>query len=94
MIDDLRVNGNLIGWGSHILKMDGERIYGITSIGFDQKRERSYGYGMTRAHAPSGRTGGKYTPGAVKMTLRKSIGCCSTSKAPKTTRSNSTNWLS
>jgi len=71
MSDDLRVNGNLIGWGSHILKIDGERWFGITGINFGEKRERSFGWGMTRSHAPLARTGGKYTPGAVKMTMWK-----------------------
>jgi hypothetical protein len=71
MSDDLRVNGNLIAWGSHILKINGNRWFGITGISWDQKRERAYGWGMARSHAPSGRTPGKYTPGALKTTLWK-----------------------
>ena len=69
--DDLRVNGNLIGWGSHILRIDGERWYGVTSVGWEQSRERTFGWGMNRAHAPISRTPGKYVPGALKMTLYK-----------------------
>jgi hypothetical protein len=68
MSDDLRVNGHLIAWGSHILKINGTRWFGITGISWDEKRERSFGWGMARSHAPSGRTPGKYTPGALKTT--------------------------
>lgn len=71
MSDALRVNGNLIGWGSHIFKINGERIFGLMSIGWTEKRERAFGYGMTRSHAPLGRTSGKYTPGPLKTTLHK-----------------------
>lgn len=69
--DDLRVNGNLIGWGSHILRIDQDRWYGITAIDWEQSRERAFGYGMNRAHAPIGRTPGKYIPGPLKMTMYK-----------------------
>jgi|SRR6185295_9212836 len=67
--EELRVNGNLIGWGSHILRIDGDRIYGVTAISWDHSRERAYGAGMNRAHAPVGRTSGKYVPGTLKMTM-------------------------
>lgn len=70
-IDELRVNGNLIGWGSHLFKLDGERVIGVTAVAWDQSRERAYGYGMNRAHAPIAATAGKYTPGVVKMTMYK-----------------------
>ncbi len=70
-LDDLRVNGNLIGWGSHIFKVDGERVIGVTAIGWDQTRERAFGWGMNRAHAPIAATAGKYTPGMVKLTIYK-----------------------
>jgi hypothetical protein len=69
--DDLRVNGNLIAWGSHILRIDGDRWYGITSMSWDQARERVFGAGMNRAHAPIGRTSGKYVPGVLKTTMYK-----------------------
>jgi hypothetical protein len=69
--EPLRVNGNLIGWGSHILRIDGDRAIGVTAINWDQARERAYGAGMNRAHAPIGRTGGKYLPGALKTTMYK-----------------------
>lgn len=70
-LDDLRVNGNLIGWGSHIFKVDGDRVIGVTAIAWDQTRERAYGWGMNRAHAPISATAGKYTPGVVKLTMYK-----------------------
>jgi hypothetical protein len=70
-LDELRVNGNLIGWGSHLMKVDGERVIGVLSVAWDQARERVYGYGMNRAHAPIGATSGKYTPGVLKMGMYK-----------------------
>lgn len=74
MSDDIRVQGNLVSWGSYILKIDGQRWYGITKIDWDHKRERSYGYGMGKHHKPIGRTAGKYTPGPVKLTMHKHTG--------------------
>lgn len=69
MADELRVNGNLYGWGSIVAKVDGERFYGIASINYGDKLERAKSYGMGRHHAPRGRTPGKYStePVAVKM---------------------------
>ena len=71
MINDPRVVVNLVSWPSHKFKFDGERLFGLTAVNWDDKRERAYGYGMNRSHAPIGRTAGKYTPGAVKLTLHR-----------------------
>jgi hypothetical protein len=65
--DQIRVNGNLVSWGSIILKLDGERFYGFTSITYADKRERVKAYGMGRHHAPRGRSRGKYTTDPVKL---------------------------
>jgi hypothetical protein len=37
----------------------------------DQKRNRSFGYGMNRSHRPIGRTAGKYEPGIAKWIMHK-----------------------
>jgi hypothetical protein len=67
MADTIRVNGNQLSWGSIIVKIDGERIYGFTSISYADKRERVKAYGMGRHHAPRGRSRGKYTVEPVKL---------------------------
>lgn len=61
MSDQIRVNGNGYGWGSIVLKIGDERIYGITEISYGDKRERAKGYGAARHHAPILRSPGKYT---------------------------------
>lgn len=67
MSDQLRVNGHLVGWSSTILKIDGEKAYGVTSIGWDESLETTMGYGMGRSHAPIAQTPGKYVPGVLKI---------------------------
>jgi hypothetical protein len=65
--DAIRVNGNGFSWGSIIVKVDGDRFYGFTSIGFGDKRERVKGYGMGRHQAPRSRSRGKYSTEPVKL---------------------------
>jgi len=72
MADELRINNNQHSWGSIILKCDSERYTGFTGISFADKRERVKAYGMTRHHAPRGRSRGKYTIDPVKLTGWKS----------------------
>jgi hypothetical protein len=72
MSDAIRVNGNQVGWGSIVLKVDGDRFYGFTAVSYGDKRERSKAYGMGRHHAPRGRTAGKYSTDPVKLTGWKS----------------------
>lgn len=67
--DSLRVNGHVVSWADHILKINGVRWFGITGIEYGQKRERSYAHGMSKAHAPIGKTAGKYTPEPLKLTM-------------------------
>lgn len=69
MSDQIRVNGNLIGWPSCVLKIDGERWYGITAINWDESLETAKGYGMGRHHAPIAETPGKYVPGNLKLRM-------------------------
>ncbi len=67
-IDDFRVNGNLMSWGSLIFKINGQRLYGFTGLAYDEKLTRVLAYGSARHHAPRGRSAGKYEPGVVKVT--------------------------
>lgn len=71
MSDALRVNGNLYSWGSHLLKLDGERWFGVTALDWDHERSRTFGYGMNRAHGPIAVTNGKYQPNPLKVTMHK-----------------------
>jgi|SoiMethySBSTD1v2_1073268.scaffolds.fasta_scaffold00774_47 hypothetical protein len=72
MADAIRVNGNQYGWGSIILKIEGEAFYGFTAVSHSQKRERTKAYGMGKHHAPRGRPRGKYTVENAKLTGWKS----------------------
>ena len=69
--DQVRINGNAVSWSSTIFKIAGERVTGVASVAWDQKRERTLVYGMNRSHAPIGRTAGKYTPGVLKCKFLK-----------------------
>ncbi len=70
--DNVRVNGNVLSWGSLTCKVDGDPIKGFTSITYDEKRTREKVYGMGAHQAPIGRTRGKYEPGVVKLKGKKS----------------------
>lgn len=72
MSDAIRVNGNLLSWGSIAAKVDGERYHGFTAIKFGDSRERVKAYGMGKHHAPRGRSRGKYTTEPVGLTGPKS----------------------
>lgn len=61
MANEVRVNDNVMGWGSVICKIFGAPQHWITSISWSEKRERGVVYGMGRHQAPRGRTTGKYT---------------------------------
>lgn len=71
MADEIRVNGNLLSWGSIEVKVDGDRFFGFTSIGYTDSRERVKAYGMGRAQGPRGRTRGKYSVEPVTLTGHK-----------------------
>lgn len=68
MSDEIRVNGNQHSWGSITVKVDGDRFFGFTSIGYADSRERVKAYGMGRAQAPRGRSRGKYATEPVTLT--------------------------
>jgi hypothetical protein len=68
MGDAIRVNGNQHSWGSIVLKIAGENFYGFTDITYGDKLEKVLAYGMGKAHAPRGKSRGKYTPEPVKLT--------------------------
>jgi hypothetical protein len=67
MADKIRVNGNVVSWGSITVKVDGERFVGFTSVSYSDKRERVKQYGMGKHQAPRGRSRGKYTVEPVKL---------------------------
>lgn len=67
MSDQIRVNGNLMSWGSLIIKVQGQTFHGFDSISYADKRERAFGYGTGRHHGPRGRSSGKYTPENSKL---------------------------
>lgn len=68
MPDQIRVNGNVLSWGSITLKLGEERFTGFTAISYGDGRERVKVYGMGRSHRPRGRTRGKYTTEPVVVT--------------------------
>ncbi len=61
MANEVRINGNVISWGSVICRINGIPQNWPTSISYSDKRERAVVYGMGRHHAPRGRTLGKYS---------------------------------
>lgn len=65
MADQIRVNGNMLSWGSISIKLDGERFHGFTKVNYADSRERVKAYGMGRHHAPRGRSRGKYSTDPV-----------------------------
>jgi hypothetical protein len=67
MADSVRINGNIYSHGSMVIKVDGERFQGFTSITYADKRERTPVYGLGKHHAPRGRTRGKYTVENTKL---------------------------
>lgn len=67
MSDLLRVNGNIIGWGSVKFKVNNRSYAGFTEIGWGEKLESALQWGMGRHQAPQGSTAGKYTPDMVKV---------------------------
>lgn len=67
MADQVRINGNVHSWGSIVVKIDGDRYSGFTSVSYGDKRERVKAYGMGRHHAPRARSRGKYSTDPVKL---------------------------
>jgi len=67
MADDVRINGNQHSWGSITVKVNEDRFFGFTSIGYSDQRERVKAYGMGRAQGPRGRSRGKYTTEPVTL---------------------------
>lgn len=72
MADQIRINGNIVSWGSITLRIDDEIFTGFTSLSYADKRERTKVYGMGKHHAPRARTRGKYSIEPVKLKGPKS----------------------
>ena len=71
MSDTQRINGFAPSWSDVYVKIADERYYGITEIAYGDTRARSKVYGMGRAQAPRGRTGGKYEVDEATMKVDK-----------------------
>jgi hypothetical protein len=69
MSDSIRVNGNLLSWGSGGIKIASDRYFGIKEISFSEALEQTLIYGMGRHHAPRARTRGKYVPEVLKVVM-------------------------
>lgn len=67
--DEVRVQGKLVSWASNIFKINGVRYFGVTSVSWDQSRERPFGYGQNRSGLPRGQASGKYVPGTLKVKM-------------------------
>lgn len=67
MADQVRVNNNVLSWGSITLKMRNKRYTWPRTVSFGDKRERTFQYGMGPDHTPRGRSAGKYStePGKI-----------------------------
>jgi len=67
MGDQVRIQGNPHDWGSTIFRIASERYFGITSIGWGEKRNRKPVSGSGRSRVPRGETNGKYEAGTLKV---------------------------
>jgi len=70
--DPVLINGNAYSWGSIKAKVDGVDYVGFFEISYGDKLEVAKLYGMGSAHAPRGRSRGKYTTDEVKLKGSKS----------------------
>jgi hypothetical protein len=72
MAEDLvKINGRQYDQGSVELKIRNVPIYGFTTCSWSQKRERVKSVQTGKSRRPRGRTGGKYTTEAFKITVRR-----------------------
>lgn len=72
MSDQVRVNGNMLSYGSIKAKVDGDVFHGFSAIKYGDARERGKSYGMGRHQSPRGRGRGKYSTEPVVLTGPKS----------------------
>lgn len=70
-INDVIINGIAHSWESVKLTFDNDVFNQFSSIDYDDKLESAFAYGNGKAHGPIARSGGKYTPGALKLTALK-----------------------
>jgi hypothetical protein len=71
MPDAIRVNGNLLSFGSISVRIGGEPFTGFTAIDYGDKVVVSKGYGLGPAQGPRGRTRGRYETDEVKLTAHR-----------------------
>jgi hypothetical protein len=65
--DSVRINGFIHSWGSIKVKIADEQYVGFTGLGFGDKLERVFAYGMGPHHAPRAQSRGKYSTEPVKL---------------------------
>jgi hypothetical protein len=67
MSDAIRVNQNVLSWGSITAKLGGVRYTFFRTVSYGDKRERTFQYGAGVDHSPRGRTRGKYSTEEGKL---------------------------
>jgi hypothetical protein len=66
-----RINGRFYSWASISIRINSTLITAIKSISYSDSRTPVKGYGAGRAHAPLGRTSGKYETAPVTCSIEK-----------------------
>lgn len=61
MIDTTRINGNIYGWASVTVRIDGDLVNGLTAINWTETYESAMQYGLGKAYGPRGRTSPKFS---------------------------------
>jgi hypothetical protein len=69
-IDVVR-QGRVCSWSDNRFKVWDEVLTGVTKISYGVKRNRTLAYGQSRAHAPIGKTNGKFEPETLKVTMHR-----------------------
>lgn len=72
MPDIIRINGTPVSWNSCSLLIDLVPYTGITAFDYGEKRDRKQVYGMRKDGTPMGKTSGKYSVTAPKITFLRS----------------------
>ena len=68
-LDELKLNGVRLAWGSYKFVVDDLDIYGITELTFSDKLTRTLGYSAGLSHAPTAISPGKYEVEEAKLKL-------------------------
>lgn len=67
-IDSPRVNGDIYGWASISVTIDGNLVSGLTAVNWSETFEQGKQWGLGKGRAPRGRTAPKYDcEGSIEM---------------------------